>query len=72
VTDAPAVQPNPFDVSFTHPEHDGRAVGEMLCQQKDCGLEAQTWCPLCDLLLCLKHDELVPARCHDCIGGPAD
>jgi hypothetical protein len=61
-----------FEQRFEQPEHDGRALGEMMCVQADCDQEAQTWCPLCDKLLCLKHDELTPARCHDCIGGPAD
>jgi hypothetical protein len=61
-----------FELRFEHPEHDGRAVGDMVCAQPDCEREAQTWCPLCDKLLCQAHDELVPARCHDCLSGPAD
>jgi hypothetical protein len=42
------------------------------CQQSDCSERAETWCPLCERFFCLAHDELVPTRCHDCIGGPAD
>jgi len=61
-----------FEQRFEQPEHDGRAIGEMMCVQAECDQPAQTWCPLCEKLLCLKHDELVPARCHDCIGGPVD
>jgi hypothetical protein len=42
------------------------------CQQSDCTERAETWCPLCERFFCLTHDELYPARCHDCLGGPAD
>lgn len=61
-----------FDTRFEQPEHDGRAVDEMLCQRDDCAREAVTWCPLCEKLLCRVHDELTPRRMHDCLGAPAD
>jgi hypothetical protein len=42
------------------------------CQQTGCTRPVETWCPLCDRFLCLPHDALVPVRCHDCLGGPAE
>jgi len=42
------------------------------CEQADCTRPVATWCPLCEKYLCLLHDELVPIRRHDCLGGPAD
>lgn len=42
------------------------------CQQPGCTQKVETWCPLCDKFLCLVHDSLVPARMHNCLGGPAD
>ena len=42
------------------------------CQQGDCMRRVEIWCPLCERFLCIEHDELVPARHHDCLGGTAD
>jgi hypothetical protein len=42
------------------------------CQQSDCGERVETYCPLCERFFCKAHDELYPARCHDCLNGPAD
>ena len=42
------------------------------CEQGDCQNGVETWCPLCDRFLCKEHDELVPNRRHDCLGGVAD
>lgn len=42
-----------------------------LCQQSRCTRDWQTYCPLCERLLCLEHDELTPRRMHDCLRGPA-
>ena len=41
------------------------------CEQPGCTREVQTWCPLCEKLLCLEHDPLTPSRRHDCLAGPA-
>lgn len=43
-----------------------------VCEQGDCQAGVTTWCPLCGLFLCAEHDELVPNRMHDCLGGRAD
>ena len=61
-----------FETTLEQPVPDGRAEGDMLCEQKDCAGQAATWCPLCDKLLCNDHDELVAERMHDCLSGPAD
>lgn len=42
------------------------------CQQFGCNEPAETWCPLCRAMLCLKHDELYPVRRHDCLRGKAE
>jgi hypothetical protein len=43
-----------------------------LCQQFGCRAPVATWCPLCRAFFCSMHDELYPARRHDCIRGPAE
>lgn len=63
---------NAFETKLEQPVPDGRAAGEMLCEQRDCWRQAATWCPLCDKLLCQEHDELVAQRMHDCLSGPAE
>jgi len=50
---------------------DDRPIPDV-CEQGDCEQAVETWCPLCDRFLCREHDELVPDRKHDCLGGPAD
>lgn len=42
------------------------------CQQFGCRSSAETWCPLCRAFFCKQHDELYPARRHDCLRGPAE
>jgi hypothetical protein len=42
------------------------------CNQRGCQHPAETWCPLCERMLCFSHDPLTPARHHDCVAGPAD
>lgn len=42
------------------------------CQQAGCTAAVETYCPLCERFFCKAHDELYPARCHDCLNGPAD
>jgi hypothetical protein len=44
----------------------------ILCEQDGCQRPVETYCPLCERFLCQPHDVLVPVRCHDCLGGPAD
>ena len=61
-----------FETTLEQPVPDGRAEGEMVCQQGECERQAATWCPLCDKLLCKEHDELVAERMHDCLREPAD
>ena len=38
------------------------------CQQRGCEAAVETYCPLCERFYCLRHDELVPVRRHDCLG----
>jgi len=61
-----------FETRLEQPIPDGRAEGEMRCEQPGCKQAATTWCPLCEKLLCKTHDELWPNRLHDCLRGPAD
>lgn len=37
------------------------------CQADGCTRPVQTWCPLCDQVLCHLHDELVAYRGHRCL-----
>jgi hypothetical protein len=43
-----------------------------VCQQPHCRAPAETWCPLCEMVYCHFHDELYPARRHDCLRGKAE
>jgi hypothetical protein len=61
-----------FDVRFAHPVRDGRSFQSMTCERSGCDDDGVTWCPLCQKVLCLRHDELTPNRMHDCLAGPAD
>jgi hypothetical protein len=55
----------------THGAHSAMHLPDA-CQQSGCARQAETYCPLCRTYLCLEHDELTPARKHDCLGGRAD
>jgi hypothetical protein len=48
------------------------AVIPETCSHANCQRPVETYCPLCEAFLCAEHDELIPDRRHDCIGGPAD
>jgi hypothetical protein len=62
--DTPARETSCFTDSVT--------LAGSVCEQQDCTAEAETYCPLCERLLCRTHDELVAYRGHDCLSGPAD
>lgn len=44
----------------------------MWCEQTGCKCLCETYCPLCEKLLCKAHDALYPYRLHDCLAGAAD